>query len=109
MSEIYEKGLENIKKYDSSPNDALVQKLAKTYALVMRNRDSSSVACSDADEKATVRENFLKKKLGLTMDDKTLDAAIDEVCQTMSADRLKSRLTMYYLLTKKFGKESVFI
>jgi len=109
MSEIFDKALEGVKKYDSNPDEALLQKMAKTYAVVMRNRDASGVACSDKAEKETVRKNFLKKKLGLTMSDADLDAAVDEVCQTMSADRFKSRLVMYYLLAKKFKKESVFI
>ncbi len=109
MSDVYEKGLADIKKYDSNPDEALVQALAKNYALVMNNKDASSVACSDSAEKETVRKNFLKKKLGLTLSDSELDAAVDEVCKTMSGDRMKSRLTMYYLLTKKFGKESVFV
>jgi len=109
MSDVFEKGLADIKKYDSNPDEALVKALAKNYALVMGNKDASSVACSDPAEKATVRDNFLKKKLGLSMDDSDLDVAVEEACKTMSADRLKSRLTMYYLLTKKFGKESVFV
>ncbi len=109
MSDVFEKGLADIKKYDSNPDEALVKALAKNYALVMGNKDASSVACSDPAEKATVRDNFLKKKLGLSMDDSDLDAAVEEACKTMSGDRMKSRLTMYYLLTKKFGKESVFV
>lgn len=91
-------------KYTSSINEAALQSMAKTYALVMSNADSRYVSCGDADERATVRENFLKKKLGLTAADSELDAAIDAVCQTMKEDRFKSRLVFYYLLAEKYNK-----
>ena len=61
-----------------------------------------------ATEVATVREKFLKGKLGLTDDDATLDAAIKEVATLMKADRTKSRATVYYLLAEKFGKLGIF-
>lgn len=89
-------------------NTAALDKMAKTYALVLNNKDSQFVACGDEGEKATVRTNFLKKKLGLTNSDADLDAAIDAVCATMKEDRMKSRLAMYYLLAEKFGKLGMF-
>ncbi len=109
MSETYDKGLADITRYDSQPDTDLVAVLAKNYSLVMSNKDASGVACSDKAELATVRENFLKKKLGLTGSDSELDAAVMEICKEMTADRKKSRLTFYYLLTKKYNKESVFV
>lgn len=89
-------------------NTAALDKMAKTYALVLNNKDSQFVACGDEGEKATVRANFLKKKLGLTNSDADLDAAIESVCATMKDDRLKSRLAFYYLLAEKFGKLGMF-
>ena len=89
-------------------NTAALDKMGKTYALVLSNRDSAYVACGDADEKGTVRENFLKKKLGLTNSEAELNAAIDAVCATMKEDRMKSRLAFYYLLAEKFGKLGMF-
>ena len=109
MSKLYDKELVSISRYDKKPDTDLIAVLAKNYALVMSNKDASGVACSDKSECATVRENFLKKKLGLTASDSELDAAIQEVCKTVSADKKKSRVTFYYLLTKKFKKESVFV
>lgn len=98
----------DIKKYAPSADDAVISKLVATYRLALSNRDSAFVATSDADEVATVRENFLKGKLGLTEDDATLDAAIKDVAATMKADRTKSRATVYYLLAEKFNKLDVF-
>lgn len=89
-------------------NTAALDGMAKTYALVLSNNDSQYVACGDQGEKDTVRENFLKKKLGLTNSDADLNAAIDGVCQAMKEDRFKSRLAFYYLLAEKFGKLSMF-
>ncbi len=97
-----------IAKY-TKVNDAALQGMAKTYALVMSKQDARNVSCGDATEKATVRENFLKKKLGLTLSDTELDAAIEAVCSTMKEDRMKSRMVFYYLLTEKYNKLELFI
>lgn len=96
-------------KYAGNVNDAALEGMTKNYALVLRNRDSQYVACGDAEEKATVRKNFLQKKLGLKDSEADLDAAIDAVCEKMSADRFKSRLAMYYLLADQYGKLDMFI
>lgn len=95
-------------KYSAKVNTAALDKMAKTYALVLSNKDSQYVACGDESEKSTVRENFLKKKLGLTNSDADLNAAIDSVCATMKDDRMKSRLAFYYLLAEKYNKLSMF-
>lgn len=95
--------LADVKKYAKKPvKEAVVEGLAKTYRLVLSQADSRYVACSDAEELGRVRENFLKKKLGLTSGD--LDGAIKSVCETMKGDRTKSRLTFYYLLAEHFNK-----
>lgn len=100
--------LEEIQKYDAGADAAIVENMAKTYRLVLSKRDSAYVAVSDPDELKTVRENFLKKKLGLTDSDDKLDAVITEVAAEMKDDRMKERLTFYYLCAKKTGKLSVF-
>jgi hypothetical protein len=98
----------DVKKYAPGADDAVIATLLKNYRLVMNDRDSAYVALSDATERATVKTNFLTKKLGLTDGDDVLDAAVDEVAQTMKADRTKSRITVYYLLADKFGKLDLF-
>jgi Protein of unknown function (DUF2853) len=90
-------------------NDAALHGMIKTYALVMGNKDASLVACSDVEERKTVRENFLKKKLGLTATDAELDAAIEEVCVTLKGEHFKSRIVFYYLLAAKYGKLEQFV
>jgi hypothetical protein len=98
-----------VAKYASNLNTAALDGMARNYALVLSNNDSQYVACGDDAERATVRTNFLKKKLGLTNSDADLDAAIDGICATMKEDRFKSRLAMYYLLADKYGKLAMFI
>lgn len=99
---------DTVAKYASALDAAALDKMAKNYALVLSNKDSQFVSCTDQAEKDTVRENFLKKKLGLTDDDDALNASIEAVCNTMSADRFKSRLAFYYLLAEKYNKLSMF-
>ncbi|GAA4882387.1 DUF2853 family protein [Flaviramulus aquimarinus] len=72
------------------------------------NADSSTVSGSDASELATVKNNFLIKKLGLN-DGADLDKGIQVVMdQYGQSNRNKYRAVVYYLLTKHFGKESVY-
>ena len=66
------------------------------------------MAFSDAKETDRVRENYLKKKLGLTNSDAELDGAIAAVGDRMKEDRTKNRVTVYYLLAEHFGLLSVF-
>lgn len=96
-----------IKKYAPKADEAVVKNLLRTYALVLSKPDAAYVALSDQGERATVKTNFLKKKLGLT-DEAAMDAALDEVAATMKGDRQKSRAAVYYLLAEKFNKLSVF-
>lgn len=94
----------DVKIYRPDADDAAIAGLEKNYRLVMTDADSRYVALSDPEERATVKANFLKKKLGLDLTDAEADAALDEVAETMKADRTKSRITVYYLLAEKFGK-----
>ncbi len=72
------------------------------------NADSSTVSGSDESELATVKNNFLIKKLGLS-DGAKLDVGIASVMDTYGkSNRNKYRAVVYYLLTKHFGKESVY-
>ena len=72
------------------------------------NADASTVAGSQESELETVKKNFLMKKLGLS-DGPELMQAINDVIETYGRSELnKYRAVIYYMLTKKFGKESVY-
>ncbi|MGD9508645.1 MAG: DUF2853 family protein [Geminicoccaceae bacterium] len=97
----------DVRKYaKNTVDEAALAGLLKTYRLVLGKADTRYVACSDPAERERVRDSFLKKKLGLSGDD--LDAAVEQVCAAMKADRTKSRLTFYYLLAERFGKLEAF-
>jgi Protein of unknown function (DUF2853) len=96
-------------KYAGKVNQGALDGMAKTYTLVLSNKDSQFVSCGDESERDTVRKNFLQKKLGLKDGDDKLNAAIEAVCVKMKEDRFKSRLAFYYLLADHFGKLAMFV
>ena len=100
--------LADVRKYVADADEAVVSKIVKYLGIALRNRDSSLVSFSDKTETDRVRENFLKKKLGLTDDDATLDAAIAGVGERMKGDTTKNRVTVYYLLAQHFGLLTLF-
>lgn len=100
--------LADVRKYVADADETVVAAIVKYLGIALRNRDSSLVSFSDKKETDRVRENFLKKKLGLTDDDATLDAAIAGVGERMKDDRTKNRVTVYYLLAQHFGLLSLF-
>lgn len=72
------------------------------------NADSSTVSATSESEIATVKNNFLIKKLGLK-DGPELDEAIDQVMELYGkSNRNKYRAVVYYLLAKHFKKESIY-
>jgi len=72
------------------------------------NRDAATVSSSDEKELATVKNNFLVKKLGLK-DSADLDKAIGSVMDTYGrSNKNKYRAVVYYMLAKHFKKESVY-
>lgn len=98
----------DLKKFAKKPiNEAAAAGMIKNYALVMSKPDTRYVACSDPSELETVRENFVKKKMGVKSAD--ADAVIKATCEHMKSDKTKSRLTFYYLLAEHYGKLAMFV
>ena len=72
------------------------------------NADAETVAATQESELETVKNNFLIKKLGLA-DSPALMDAINSVLDTYGrSERNKYRPVVYYMLTRHFGKESVY-
>ncbi|SDX41729.1 Protein of unknown function [Ruegeria halocynthiae] len=70
--------------------------------------DASTVAASQEGELETVKNNFLIKKLGLS-DGPELMEAINKAMETYGmSERNKYRAVVYYILTKHFGKDSIY-
>lgn len=98
--------VEDIKKYTASVDEAVVASMEKTYRLVLSKPDSAVVAFGDEAEVATVKKNFITKKLGVT-DEAAADAAIASVGKRMAGVTRRDRLTVYYLIAEELGKLDV--
>ena len=98
----------DVRRYDPDAPESVIAGIVRYCGIALRKRDSSLVSFGDPVEIARVRDNFLKKKLGLTQPDSDLDAAIVNVGQRMKGDNFKNRVTVYYLLTRQFGQEALF-
>lgn len=98
----------DVRKYAPDADDTAIAGIVRYCGIALRKRDSSLVSMSDAKETGRVRENFLKKKLGLTQADDVLDAAIAAVAETMWGENFKNRVTVYYLLADRFGALDLF-
>jgi hypothetical protein len=97
------------KKLGLNISDDLITKVVIGLGPSVYNKNSELIACGKASELETIKNSFLKKKLGLTNDDAELDSAIQETCKKLgSSNRVKKRVHMYALLTMKFNKESVY-
>ncbi|EAQ40923.1 MULTISPECIES: DUF2853 family protein [unclassified Polaribacter] len=89
-------------------NTELLAAVTKGLGPSIYKADAETVSGSDAKELATVKNNFLIKKLGLA-DSAELDAGIEEVMERIGkSERKKYRAVVYYMLVKKFDKESVY-
>ncbi|MEP3889300.1 MAG: DUF2853 family protein [Hellea sp.] len=96
--------IQDVIGYDKDADAAIVRKIVNHCGIALQSRDGLFVACSDETERQTVRDSWLVKKLGLTAETAELDAKVMTVCETMQKDRMKSRVTFYYLLAKNEGK-----
>ena len=93
--------IDDVRKYDSEADEAVVDKIVKRLGIALRSRDSSLVSCSSDSEMKTVKEKWCKNRLDL--DDGAADETIEKVCEEMKGARSKSRVTFYYLCAKHSG------
>jgi len=90
------------------PNMDLLTKVTIGCGPSIYNRDAATVSSSDEKELATVKNNFIKKKLGVKSD-ADADKAINAVMDTYGrSNKSKYRAVVYYLLAKQLKKESVY-
>ncbi|NNE80095.1 MAG: DUF2853 family protein [Silicimonas sp.] len=95
-------------KCGMSPDMALLTKVTIGCGPSIYDADASTVAGGQQSELETVKQNFLIKKLGLA-DGPELMNAINAVVDTYGrSERNKYRAVVYYMLTKHFGKESIY-
>ncbi|MES0861996.1 DUF2853 family protein [Ruegeria sp. SCPT10] len=95
-------------KCGMDPDMDLLTKVTIGCGPAIYDADASTVAASQDGEIETVKNNFLIKKLGLS-DGPELMEAINKALETYGmSERNKYRAVVYYMLTKHFGKESVY-
>ena len=99
---------DDVEKYVSNPDAKAIAGIVRYCGIALQSRDASLVSFTDKKELARVRDNFLKRKLGLNDADTDLDKAIAGVGEKMKGDRMKNRVTVYYLLAEHFGKLAAF-
>ncbi|MBN2823701.1 MAG: DUF2853 family protein [Campylobacterales bacterium] len=100
---------EFIAKNNLNVDSALLEKVTIGLGPSIYNKNSELVSCGKASELETVRENFLKAKLGLTSSDEELDSAIADVCAAIgSSVKNKYRAVFYAMLVEKLGKQEVY-
>ncbi len=98
----------DVLKYVPDADRTAIAGIVRYCGIALRNRDSSLVSFTDPAETDRVRENYLKKKLGLVEPDSVLDTAIAKVGEIMKGDSTRNRVTVYYLLAQAFGKLDLF-
>ncbi len=95
-------------KCGMTPDMALLTKVTIGCGPSIYNADASTVAAGQKEELETIKNNFLVKKLGVADGPQLMDA-INKVLETYGrSERNKYRAVVYYMLTKHFGKESVY-
>lgn len=100
-----QKYYDNVQKFDARASKTVVDNIVKHCGVSLKSRDSSLVACSDETELQTVAKGFVTKKLG--MNEGQMDL-VKSVCDEMKAQRMKNRVTFYYLAAKKAKKLDLF-
>jgi hypothetical protein len=91
-----------------TPDMDLLAKVTTGCGPSIYNPDSSVIAGTQQSEIATVKNNFLIKKLGLA-DSPELQKGIDIVLEQYGkSNKNKYRAVFYYLLALHFGRESVY-
>jgi len=107
--ELIEKYAADLKaKCNMDPDMDLLKQVTIACGPSIYNRDSATVSSGSTGELETVRNNFVMKKLGITDEEKAMGGVYSAVDTYGKSNRTKYRAVLYYLLTKHFGKESVF-
>jgi hypothetical protein len=95
-------------KMDLAYEEDLLVKVAKDLGQTIYWEDASRVSTSSDSEIATVNKNYLQKKLGLDDAPENVEAIKEVGAMMGTSNKNKWRIIFYYLLCKKFGKESVY-
>jgi outer membrane protein OmpA-like peptidoglycan-associated protein len=98
----------DVKKYVPDADDKVIAAIVRYCGIALQSRDASLVSFTDPVETGRVRDNYCRKKLGLTQPDEEVDAMIAAVGERMKGDNTRNRVTVYYLLAEMAGKLGLF-
>lgn len=93
----------DVRKFVPEADSDVIKAIVRYCGIALQKPDSSLVSYGDPVELGRVRQNFLRKKLGLTDTDDVLDKAIAAVGERMKGVNFKNRVTVYYLLLEQLG------
>jgi hypothetical protein len=107
--ELIEKYAADIKdKFGENADMELLTKVTIGLGPSIYNLDASKVSGGDEKELATVKNNYLIKKLGLSDGPQLMDAINSVLDKYGSSNKNKHRAVVYYMLCKHFNKASIY-
>lgn len=95
-------------KFGESADMDLLTKVTVGLGPAIYNLDASKVSGNDGKELATVKNNYLVKKLGMKDSPELMDAVKKVVEKYGSGNKNKHRAVVYYMLCKHFKKASAY-
>lgn len=95
-------------KFSQTPDLDFLEKVMKGLGPAIYNRDASLVSGSDESELETVKNNFLIKKLGLPDEPHLMHTIKDVIREYGASERNKYRAVVYYILARRYRKESAY-
>lgn len=96
------------KKCGMEPDMDLLRKVTIGCGPAIYDNDAQTVAASQPTELETIKRNFLIKKLALKDGPDLLDGIHKVIEVYGKSERNKYRAVIYYMLTRHFGRESIY-
>ncbi len=107
LIETYARELEEIT--GEAPDQALLRQVTIACEPAIYDPDSELVAAGDGAELERVRADFLVGTLGLADEEDLMGGIQKAIRHYGRSDPRKHRVVLYYLLTRDYGKEHVFV
>jgi len=108
LQQATESAIDQMKSCKIPVNKELIGAICKSLGPSLYKKDARFVAAREKKELATIKKNFIGKKLGES-DEKKQDAAIAHAVEKIGpSNRAKQRAVFYYLIVRKLKKESIY-
>ena len=106
--EIYKHVLSSV---ENNVDDELLEAITNYLGPNIYRENAETISLRSLKEIEKSKDNFVKGKLGIMFTpEQVLDKKIAEVKNKFNGSKKKQfKVVFYYLLTKKFGKENVFV